>query len=172
MSRLQWANNSISAVSSRLGAWLVIAMIPLVLFEVLTRYIFRQPLMVADEFSAYMFVILSFIGLGYTWKSGGHIRVVFVTTKMPVKISRWLRVVILAMCLAYCIMINIESYGFLVTSFERHLRSSSWLRTPLQGPHIAVVIGYIFLTVALITEIVQAVSAAKSASDGERGRYE
>ena len=58
-----------------LSAWLVPLMMMLVVVDVFMRYVMRHPLMIADEFSAYLLVALSFLGFAYTWRQGGHVRV-------------------------------------------------------------------------------------------------
>ena len=57
------------------SGWLVPLMMMLVVVDVFMRYVMHQPLMVADEFSAYMLVALSFLGLAYTWREKGHVRI-------------------------------------------------------------------------------------------------
>jgi len=47
-------------------------MMMLVVVDVFMRYVMRQPLMVSDEFSAYMLVALSYLGFAYTWREKGH----------------------------------------------------------------------------------------------------
>lgn len=66
-----------------LSGWLVPIMMMLVVADVFMRYVMRQPLMVADEFSAYMLVTLSFLGFAYTWRQGGHVRVEVLVNYLP-----------------------------------------------------------------------------------------
>lgn len=157
--------NKLCDVSGHFGAWLVIVMMPLILIEVFTRYVLGHPLMIADEFSGYVLVALSFIGLAYTWKERGHINLDMVITRLPKKSSRQLRLITLVIALAYSVMLSIESYGFVETSFERHFRSNTYLATPLQVPHITIALGYTILSLFLVPEVIRAAKAVKSTGD-------
>ncbi len=53
-------------IAGYIGGWLVPLMTLLILIEVVMRYVVHQPLMISDEFSAYMLVALAYIGLAYT----------------------------------------------------------------------------------------------------------
>jgi len=168
MKRVNRVANIVCEATGHLGWWLVVLMVPFIIIEVIMRYAFRRPLGIADEFSAYMLVALAFIGLAYTWREKGHIRLDIVVSRLPVKVSSWLRVITLLVGLAYSIMLSVESYGFVAVSFERNMRSSTWLMTPLQGPHLTVSIGCTILSLFLLVENVRAIRALKTkASVGE-----
>ncbi len=53
-------------VSGLFPGWLVVIMSLLVLVEVFTRYVLRHALRVSDEFSAYLYVAIVFMGAAYT----------------------------------------------------------------------------------------------------------
>ena len=60
-------------VSGHLMGWLIVVLMCMILVEVLTRYVLRSPLSVADEYGGYMLVAMTCIGLAYTWKERGHV---------------------------------------------------------------------------------------------------
>lgn len=136
-------------------------MMALVIIEVITRYVLRHPLMLADEFSAYMLVGLAFIGLAYTWREKGHVRIEALISRLPIKVSQRLRVATLLIALGYALMLTKVSYDYLAFSFKTHMRSETWLMTPMQVPHMTLAIGFGLLSMVLITEIVKAIRAIK-----------
>jgi len=73
------------------SGWLVPSMMVLVAVEVFMRYVLHNPAMVADEFSAYMLVGLSYLGLAYTWRKGGHVRITLLVSRLPAKAASWMR---------------------------------------------------------------------------------
>ena len=79
------------------SGWLVPLMMLLVAVEVFMRYVLHNPAMVADEFSAYMLVALSYLGLAYTWKQGGHVRITLLVSRLPAKAASWIRLIVLIM---------------------------------------------------------------------------
>ena len=80
-------------VSGYLSGWLAPMMVVLVAFEVFMRYVLHNPPMVADEFSAYMLVALSYVGLSYTWRQGGHVRITLLVSRLPDKAATWIRLI-------------------------------------------------------------------------------
>jgi len=155
-------------ISGHFSGWLVVIMVALVMFEVIMRYIVHQPPCIADEMSAYMLVALAFIGLAYCWKEKGHVRIEALVSRLPTKVSNWLRLVTLIIAFLLTIILNYGGYLFLARSFEVQKTSSSWLKVPLQGPHVTIVIGYTLLSLWLILEIVRAIMTIKSATGIER----
>jgi len=113
----------------------------LVFIEVISRYVFRQALMVGDEFSAYMLVALCFLGAAYTWKEKGHVRITALVSRLPTKVASWLRLITLVFVFLFVLGLCQASYGFMSMSFKLHMASATWLHFPLQGIHILLPIG-------------------------------
>ena len=162
MKRLSSFITRLVNVSGHVFGWLVAIMMLLVLFEVFMRYIVGQPPLVADEFSAYMLVALSFLGMAYTWKEKGHVRITALVSRLPSKVSSWLRLITLVLGFAFILAITQSSYAFLIASFERGATSSTYFRTPLQGPHMTIPIGFTILALVLIVEIIKAIRSIRS----------
>jgi len=153
------------------SGWLVLVMVVLVFAEVFTRYVMGQPLMLADEFSGYMFVALSFLGAAYAWKKGGHVRLTALVTRLPTRVASWLRLVTLSLVFLFVLGLCQASYGFMATSFKLHMASITRLHTPLQIPHMTVAIGFVILSLVLIVGIARAIvniRAGKSAEEATR----
>lgn len=142
--------------------WLLLGMIGLVLFEVIMRYVFRNPPIIADEFSSYILVALSFIGLAYCWQQRGHVRVTSFIIMMPKKVQNWLRLATLLLALAFSVLLVQAAYYFLENTFHFHTLSKSWLRIPLQWPQLSIGIGYALLVLWIIYEIAKAIAAIRA----------
>jgi TRAP-type C4-dicarboxylate transport system permease small subunit len=156
----------ISDISAHFSGWLVVIMMGLVLIEVVSRYVVHQPLRVADEFSAYMYVVIVFIGAAYTWKEKGHVSIEVLTSRLPVKAARWLRVITLIGAIVFIPVLIKASYDVVAYSLKFGMRSATWLRVP-QGPiQVFLAIGLILLFLQLIVELVRAIQALR-ASQGE-----
>ena len=150
----------VAAIGTILG-WLLIVMILLILYEVVMRYIFRNPPIIADEFSRYMLVTMAFLGLAYCWRGKGHVRVTSFVIMMPSRVATWLRLTTLLMALAMGIILTWSSYYFLQNTFQFNTLSNSWLRVPLKWPQLTVGIGYFLLIPWLIYEIAKVVDAIR-----------
>ena len=130
-------------------------MMMLVVVEVFMRYVLHQPLMVADEFSAYMLVALSYLGTAYTWRQGGHVRVTVLVSRLPSRGAGWIRFIGLILVLIFMIELDRVGYKMIIYALKIHLRSSTWLMVPLFWPQLTVFIGFILLTLLLVVDIVR-----------------
>ncbi len=137
------------------SGWLVPLMMMLVVVEVFMRYVLRQPLMVADEFSAYMLVALSYLGMAYTWRQGGHVRVTVLVNRLPYRASSWIRFLGLILVLIFMIELDRVGYKMIVYALHINLRSSTWLMVPLFWPQLTVFIGFVLLTLLIAVDIVR-----------------
>jgi len=157
----------IERVSVLLGGhfmgWLLMVLMFMILVEVLTRYILQSPLSIAEEYGGYMLVAITFVGLGYTWKERGHVRVEWVINALSLKVQSWLRLITLIMATAFALIMIKASYDLVSYSYMFGTRSGSWLRTPLIWPQIVLIIGAVLLFIQLIAELIRAVGNLKKA---------
>ena len=167
MTRSQRVVRVIERVSLILGGhlmgWLLMVLMFMILIEVLTRYILQSPLSVAEEYGGYMLVAITFLGLGYTWKERGHVRVEWVINALSLKVQSWLRLITLIMATAFALIMIKASYDLVSYSYLFGTRSGSWLRTPLIWPQIVLIIGAVLLFIQLIAELIRAVGNLKKA---------
>lgn len=146
-----------------ISGWLVFLMMLLTVFEVFMRYVVHRPPLIADEFSAYMLVAVSFIGMAYTWKIGGHVRITALVDRIPAKAARWLRLVMLFLALVFSAIMVKVSISYMFYSFKIHMTSATWLRVPQQGPQMTLPIGFTLLCLWLIVEIIRGIGDLRSA---------
>jgi TRAP-type C4-dicarboxylate transport system permease small subunit len=162
MNRLSSLINKIGDLGGYLSGWLVPLMMILVVVEVFMRYVLHRPLMVADEFSAYMLVALSFLGLAYTWRQGGHVRVTVLVTRLPSRAASWIRFMGLILILIFMIELDRVSYKMITYALQINLRSSTWLMVPLFWPQLTIFIGFILLTLFVGLDIIRAVGKIRA----------
>ena len=149
-------------LSGKLQGILVFLLMVMVMVEVLARYILQSPLSIADELGGYMLVSITFMGLAYTWKEGGHVRVELLINMLPVKIRAWLRMITLIMAAAFCLPLIIGCYDLLQDSLLFEARSGSWMRTPLVYPQSILLAGSVLLLVQFVAEIIKALRNLKA----------
>jgi TRAP-type C4-dicarboxylate transport system permease small subunit len=143
------------------AGWILLGIIALTMVEVLTRYVMRQPLILCDEFGGYSLFAITFLGLAYCAKEKGHIRITFLVERMPTKVSSRIRVVTLSLVLLYAVIGSKISWDFLIGSFQRGMRSNSWLMTPLKWPQMVLPIGFTLFSLVLIMEIARTIRAIR-----------
>ena len=167
MKRLGRVTESIVNIGGYFSGWLIPLMMLIVLFEVFMRYVLNRPPIVADEFSAYMLVALSFLGAAYTWKEKGHVRITALVSRLPSRVSSWIRLTALALALAFVVLLSQTGYHYLAVSFKYNMASASRLHFPLQGPQMSLPIGFTLLSLLIIVEIARAIMSIRSGKSVE-----
>ena len=156
MNRLAAVIEKSAYLCGYLSGWLVPLMMMLVVVDVFMRYVMHRPLMVADEFSAYMLVALSFLGFAYTWREGGHVRVEVVVNYLPPRIYAWVRLIGLILTFIFMVEMDRAAYKMITYALQMKMRSSTWLMFPLFWPQLTIFVGFVLLTLMLVVDIVQA----------------
>jgi len=146
-------------LSGYLQAGIIFFLMVMLLIEVLTRYILHSPLSIADEMGGYLLVSITFMGLAYTWKERGHVRVTLLISRLPDRFAHLLRFITLILATAFTFPLIIACYGLISDSLLFESRSGSWLRTPLAYPQTILLIGAIMIFLQLVAEIIKATIA-------------
>ena len=149
----------VDVLSGELPAWTIFVLMVMVLCEVVARYMLNAPLSIADEYGGYMLVMITFVGLGYTWKERGHVSVEFVTNNLPPRIKIWVRLVTLILATVFCWPLLASSYDLIQSSLLFNSKSESWLRTPLVYPQSMLLVGSVLLFLQLVVEIIKEILA-------------
>lgn len=155
MNRLASGIDRIAYLGGYLSGWLVPIMMMLVVVDVFMRYVVHRPLMISDEFSAYMLVALSFLGLAYTWREGGHVRIEVLVSHFRGRLYDWVRLIGLILTFIFMIELDRAAYKMIVYALKINLRSSTWLMFPLFWPQLTIFIGFILLTFLIGIDIMR-----------------
>lgn len=170
MSRVIRGVERFIVVTGYFAGGMVILMMLLVLFEVFMRYVLNNPLAISDEIAPYMLVALAFGGAAYCFLIKGHVRVTAATEKLPPKVANWLRIATLGLVFIYSLVLTQGSIGYLARSFEIGMKSTSWIRVPLQIPQMALPFGFALLALLLLTTIIKSLWDIRAGKDLEEKR--
>jgi TRAP-type C4-dicarboxylate transport system permease small subunit len=152
--------------SGHVQAWLTMALVLLVMVDVTSRYLMQNPLAISDEYGGFCLVAITCIGLAYAWKTRSHVRVEFITKKLPIGSRRWLRLITLFLAIAFTGFMVYGSIKLVNISLMFGTRSTSWLRTPVAWPQMTIIIGAILMFFQLVVEIIKQIKKL-SASEEE-----
>ena len=150
-------------ISGCIQAWIIFLLMWLVLVEVTTRYVLNSPLSVSNELGGYVLVCVTFMGLAYTWKERGHVRVEFIFNMFPLKVQRWVRLFTVVCAFGFALILIKASYDFIQVSMLFHDRSER-LRIPLAYPQLALLLGSGLLTLQLFAELLKSIQSILSSS--------
>lgn len=143
-------------ISGDFAGILVFIMMCMIMVEVVTRYVLHFPLTISDELGGYMLVAVTFIGLAFTWKEKGHVRITFIVSRLPDKLQKWLRLISLIIGLILAATLLFASYEFTSYSYSMGIKSFG-LRIPMVWPQLALGIGSLILLLQLIVELIKVI---------------
>ena len=126
-------------ILNAIGAGTALIMVILVTVHVLSRALFKKPLLGTVELEELMIVVLVFLGMAYTQVRGNHISVDFVTSRLSEKAQEILSGVtsLLSMCL------------FFALSWQGVLLSLTYLQKNVDTFHLRIPIFWVMWIVAL-----------------------
>lgn len=147
---------------------MLLGIVALTMAEVVSRYVLKDPLILADEFGGYALVAISFLGMAYCAQERGHIRITFIVERIsPLKAGR-IRVATLALAFALVAIAAWVTWQFLGDSFARDMRSNSMLRVPLKWPQLAMPVGFTLFAVVVLGQLAQAISDLRAGRTVDR----
>ena len=140
----------IARVSALLAAAAALAILGLVCLEVFLRELFARSTMIADEMSGYLNVAIVYLGLAYTLREGGFIRVEVVYNKIAARAGRIVPWFIVLVSLGYVVLLIYYMTREVIYSYEAGVRSMFVSQTPLFWPQLLIPLGLGILALQLL----------------------
>lgn len=128
----------------------IVTMSGLVLTQVVLRYVFRSPLMWAEEASIFLMIWMAFVGAGIGIRRGAHIAMTLLVDRFP----SWVRLTALAISSVATILflITVAWQGALLTVFVADQPSPA-LRVSMAWPYLVLPIGAVFMITQIIATL-------------------
>ena len=137
-----------------LSSLAVLAMLGLITLEVVMRNVFNTSTLIADEVGGYLMVLVSFMGLSFTLKSGKFLRVVFLLRFCSSGAKDIIFFISLILGFIYSLIISYEFWIFVIQSIRWGEVSVQTLRFPLYIPRIFMALGISFLALQFILDLI------------------
>ena len=131
----------------------ILAISLIVTADVVMRYLFNSPFLFAGETCEFLFALVVFSGLGYTFQRGGHIRIDLITRRLPSVPRYWIRVATFGTAIIYLSMLTWQVLLFIKESYSFN-RESTVLLFPIWIPQLAMLIGALALLLVVLLAIV------------------
>jgi len=148
-------NDKLQNFGAYLSSFLIIALTILIIIEIVARSFFNVSTMIADEYSGYFYLASIFLGLGYTFKEDGHIRINILTSKLPKKINRYIDIFAGSITLALIIFILYFSIKMLIESYKYDMVSETVSETPIYLTQLAIPIGLFMFSIAVLAFLIK-----------------
>jgi TRAP-type C4-dicarboxylate transport system permease small subunit len=120
------------------------------------------------ELAGYAFAAASFLGLGYTFRTDGHIRVSVLMRSLSVRSRLWLEAWCLCVASLISLFLSWSAVIYVADSLYFGDVSSGSLAAPLWIPQSAMAFGLIVLTVAILDRAVEFAMTARSTTAAPR----
>ncbi len=131
----------------------VLAMMLMISYEVVARYVFNSPTSWVTEYSLYLFVGTSFLGAAYAQLMDSHIRVeILLDTLNPVR-RQYLELVSSWIGLLFAIVAAWQMGLFVWSEYATGSKAWGLLTTPLWIPQTPVAIGIVVFALSILGEV-------------------
>lgn len=114
-----------------LGSLGIALMTGLITLDVLGRYLLSMPTYVATEFSEYLCVIVTFVGLSHVSRKGRQIEVTILFDRLPRRLQRYVKLVTQTLALVFVSYFAYETTLPTLLDFRIGTRSLTFVHTPL-----------------------------------------
>ena len=171
MQKLVNAIDRVSTIGGVLAAMLIVAMVLLIILEIVLRTVFATSTLLAHEYTAYFLACLVFLGLAYTLRTEGHIRIGIVLSRLSVRRQAYLNVIGGLIALAFSIYLSMHIWNLFHDSLTLGRLSFHPSRTPLAIPQFFLLAGSVLLALQFVAYIVTTTLSLMRPSGGtEEGK--
>jgi C4-dicarboxylate transporter, DctQ subunit len=163
--KIDGAINQITRVISWLCGGAALWLFGLIFVNVFLRYLFESPYRHADEIVRFSMAWISYIGMAYTLRVGGHISVDLVTSRLPSGFRRRLEMVGFLAVTIWIALITYAGWKLWIRLFSSGQRSFGLLEVELWIPGICIIVGLSWFFVEALIELARRVLNVERAAE-------
>ena len=146
------AEASIS-LGHRIAQLAIVCMMALITADVIARNVFKTSLLISDEVSGYLLVVMTFFGIAYSLRSGSLLRIEFLLFALPKRLRGVVDVLFDVVALVVCLLLLRAMVRFTWITWEREAIAPTLIETPLWIPQLAMPVGMVILVIAFLLEL-------------------
>jgi TRAP-type C4-dicarboxylate transport system permease small subunit len=168
MEKVSKAIDKLSQLFGIISGVIMLCGVILVIAEILARTLFDSTLYITEEYTAYFMVAITFLGLAYTLKEKGHIRMVFLHNIVKGgKARAYLDLYSFVVGLIIFFIITVVSTEFFWDSIVSGSRSMQISKTYLAIPQFAMPLGSLLITLQFASELIKTVLKLRTGEFGD-----
>jgi TRAP-type C4-dicarboxylate transport system permease small subunit len=143
-----------SNIGGYAGAIFIFLMVALIVVAVFFRRVLNSPVLFSDEISGYLLLGSIFLGLSYTFLTGGHVRVDdIVLNKFSGKAKVVLEMLFTLLAILYTFVFLTGHFLLLKQFYLRHTISTIYFQLPLIIPGVVLILGSLLLVFQLLVHL-------------------
>lgn len=150
--------NIVEAVSNwgaALSALFMVLIVLLIGLEIVLRSLFNISTLISDEYSAYFFVAMVLLGLAFTLKEEGHIRITLITSMVGKKAELVLEVIATLTAIALIFFAIYYSSIMVYDSWYLDIQADSISETPIYLTQMVIPVGLVMLEFQLVARLLK-----------------
>ncbi len=155
MKKVYFLIDKFSTWGAYLSSILLVTLVILILSEIFLRSIFDKSTMIADEYSGYLYLASIFLGLAYTFKENGHIRINILTSKLRKKSNKFIDIGASFIALVVLSFAFYRTILFTYDSYEMEMVSEAVSETPLYLTQFVMPIGILLFIFAILSTFIK-----------------
>ncbi len=132
-----------------LSAIFMILIVALIALEILIRSVFNSSTLISDEYSAYFFVGVVLLGLAFTLKEEGHIRITLLTSVLGDKGRAFLDLFATVLAIVITTFALYYAGEMVYDSWSLGMRADSISETPIYLSQMVIPLGLLMLDLQL-----------------------
>lgn len=115
-----------------------------------------------SDFSGFMLAAATFLAMPYTFRSGGHIRVSLVTTRLPESVQHWVEIAVLVLATLLTGYACFFIFTLVYESYHFGDVANGIIAVPLAIPQAVMALGMSLLFVAILDSLIQTIVTGAS----------
>lgn len=148
--------HGIEELSVGFNILVVFAMMLLVVFGVVMRYVFNAPVSTVAAISAYMMVALTFLSLAFVQRVRRHVAVAFFVIKRRERTQWLLGLLITVLCLIVFVLIAWSGWKYAYQAWQFNFRSEEG-NLPIFPARVLVPIGAGLMCLRLVADLIRGI---------------
>ncbi|MFD1037330.1 TRAP transporter small permease [Virgibacillus byunsanensis] len=136
-----------------------------VFYEVVSRYVFNNPTIWANEISIYLMQFIVFFTMGILLIEGKHIRVTFLIERLTGNARKAFEIIIVLLIFIFALVLIIYGYQFTGNAISHGMSSPTLLEIPLWIPYSFIPIGGFLLALATTCSIIKILATSYDKED-------
>jgi TRAP-type mannitol/chloroaromatic compound transport system permease small subunit len=177
MQGLLWLIERISGLAGKTTAWLVVPLIVATVYDVAARYVFSAPTQWAYEVGYMMMGAHALLGMAFTLREGGHIRIDAFTQKFSQTTKALIDLVGYLVLVLPCLMwITWALWSYWVKALQTNELSGQSAWNPAIWPFkLVFFVAFVLLVLQIVAEIIKAVmylTGRRAGYDGDQAPAE
>ncbi len=153
--------NGLSELLVRIAGLALFAMMLLVCYGVVMRYVFKSPVAWANEVARFSFLVIIAFGLAYALQQRAHVATEFFVNVLSARAKKWLYLFAMALFLIYAVIACWAGWHIASTAYVKGLRSDE--------AEISLVLVRAFIPIGFFALILQAIVEIRKLLAGESG---